>query len=86
MIAAGGFTTFRELDRELDAPKGTAFRAFKRVRSQLVEDRDFTVLDADRDRADIDALRRNGRIYPVSVNVVLLAPAAARRIHADASR
>lgn len=35
--------TLRELDRASDVPKGTAFRAFKRCRPALVEDRDFFV-------------------------------------------
>lgn len=81
----GGSTTFREIDREMNAPKGTAFRAFKRVRGQLEEGRDFVVLDADRDRAEIDALKEAGRIYPVSVNVVLLDPAAAGLVRAHTS-
>lgn len=77
--------TFREIDREMNAPKGTAFRAFKRIRSQLEEGRDFVVLDADRDRVEIETLKEAKRIYPVSVNVVLLDPAAAGLIRAHLS-
>jgi hypothetical protein len=65
-------TTFRELDRLHAAVKGTAFRAFKRVHGQLREGRDFHTLTAATDAARIEALRREQRIYPSSVNVVLL--------------
>lgn len=72
--------SLRELDERLGLPKGAAFRAFKRA--GLAEGRDFRLLDAARDAAEIAALRAAGRIYRGSVNVVLLAPAAAERLAA----
>ncbi|HYW92484.1 MAG TPA: hypothetical protein VFA95_08515 [Gammaproteobacteria bacterium] len=72
--------TFREIDRALALPKGSAFRAFKRLRAELVENRDFRVLDAARDAPLIERLRREGRIYAGSVNVVLLSGKPAARI------
>lgn len=73
-----GWVTLRELDARLGLPKGSAFRAFKR--GAFAEGPDFRVLDATREAGNIDALRREGRIYRGSVNVVLLSPAAAARL------
>lgn len=71
-------TTFRELDQSFGLPKGSAFRAFKRL--ALTEGRDFRLLRAGPDSDEIEALRRAGRIYAASVNVVLLTPAATDRL------
>lgn len=73
-----GWVTLRELDARLGLAKGAAFRAFKR--SAFAEGADFRVLDATSQASEIDALRRAGRIYRGSVNVVLLSPAAAERL------
>ncbi|HYW03492.1 MAG TPA: hypothetical protein VFA86_06070 [Gammaproteobacteria bacterium] len=72
--------TFREIDRALALPKSSAFREFRKLRDELVENRDFRVLDAARDAPLIERLRREGRIYAASVNVVLLSGGAAARI------
>ncbi len=71
-MANGDWHTFRDIDTALGAAKGTAFRAFKQLRPELVEGRDFSVLRADTHGRRIESLRRNGRIYASSVNVVLL--------------
>lgn len=72
--------SLRELDRQAGTPKGSAFRVFKRLAPGLTEQRDFWVLHAARDAAQIAALRDADRIYTGSVNVVLLAPAAQARV------
>ena len=72
-----GWLSLRELDAELGLDKGTAFRSFKRLLPQLVEERDFVVLDHQRHAATAAALHAAGRLYRSSVNPVLLAPRAA---------
>lgn len=72
--------TFRELDEARGLPKGSAFRAFKRVHEELCEGRDFRVLQANQDAGEIGDLRREGRIYAGSVNVVVLSPGATERV------
>ena len=72
--------TLREVDRRLGAPKGTAFRAFKRLEGGWREGRDFRVLQAQHDAAEIEALRAAGRVYPSSRTIVLLSTEAAARI------
>lgn len=66
------FTSLKELDKTWAVPKGTAFRAFKQALATLVEEQDFTRLDAKHNHAEIETLRASGRIYAGSVNVVLL--------------
>ncbi|MDQ2070871.1 hypothetical protein [Natronospira bacteriovora] len=80
--ALQGFLTFRELDAAMAHGKGSAFRAFKRLAPPLREGEDFLRLTP-ADSADaIEALRRQARIYPASINVVLLHPGAADRVRA----
>jgi len=74
--------TFREIDAALGLPKGSAFRAFKRLRGTLAEGYDFTVLYHDADASRIEAMRSEGRIYPGTVNAVLLSSRAAAQIQA----
>jgi len=78
--AAECSTSFRELDKLWAAPKGTAFRAFKRALPLLNEDRDFVRLNAMRDHTEIETLRAAGRIYASSVHVVLLSAAGVTRL------
>ncbi|MGB9430403.1 MAG: hypothetical protein WCC11_11120 [Gammaproteobacteria bacterium] len=78
--AAAYSTSFKELDRLWAAPKGTAFRAFKRALPSLTEDRDFVRLDGMRDHIEIETLRAAGRIYPSSVHVVLLSATGVTRL------
>lgn len=77
-----GWLSLRELDAELGLDKGAAFRAFKRLLPQLVEERDFVVLDHRRHSTAAAALHAAGRLYRSSVNPVLLAPQAAERVRA----
>ncbi|MEX0386812.1 ORF6N domain-containing protein [Spiribacter onubensis] len=74
----------RQIDRMNGAAKGTAFRAFKRVRHALQEDREFFVVDID---APGDAksarlmgdMKEAGALYPASrVAVLITAEAYAR--------
>jgi hypothetical protein len=77
--------TLRQLDQWAAAPKGTAFRAFKRCQAGLVEERDFFVepIDAPSDAAAaalIERLRADGRLYPSSHVAILLSRAACSRL------
>jgi hypothetical protein len=81
-VNAAQAVTLRELDAACGAPKGTAFRAFKRMIPALVEGADFAVLDPVADRDAIEALRAQRRIYASSRAVVLLSSAAAARLRA----
>lgn len=74
--------SFREIDRHLGLPKGSAFRCFKNLRHELEEGRDFRLLDASEDGQTIGQLRQQGRIYAASINVVLLSGLARTRIEA----
>lgn len=67
----------RRADRSMGWSKGTAFRRFKAQSAGWVEGRDYRLLDHRRDAAEIEALKAAGESYAQSVNVVLLAPAAA---------
>ena len=67
--------TLRELDEAAGMPKGTAFRAFKALEPRIAEGRDFRLLDATRDAAEITALRP--RSYRSSRNLLLISPDAA---------
>lgn len=72
--------SFMELDRSRNLPKGSAFRAFKKIESTLRPGRDYLLLHADTDAERIELLRVQRRVYPSSRNVVLLSPATAERI------
>jgi hypothetical protein len=74
--------TFRELDQLHGVAKGTAFRAFKRLLGELAEGRDYFWLGAGTEGERIEALRRRRRIYPTSVNVVLLTDTGRRKVAA----
>ena len=72
--------TFRELDEAAGQPKGSAFRAFKRLEPGLREGQDFQLLRPEHDDARIGELRTQQRIYRNSVNIVLLDDALAERL------
>lgn len=74
------FVTLRELDTALARPKGSSFRAFKQLLPELQEHRDFRVLNPREHPQALAQLRRQGRLYPGSVNAILLAPATAERL------
>ncbi len=67
--------SFKDIDTLLQRPKGTAFRAFKRLGDCLQEGEHYYYLDARTHAATIDTLRRTGRIYATTVNAVLLTEA-----------
>ena len=64
--------SLRQLDELNHAPKGTAFRVFRRCEAQLEEGKDFFYLAADVHKALIDSLKVSGQIYATTVNLVLL--------------
>ena len=71
----------RQIDRMNGVAKGTAFRAFKRIRHELYEDRDFFVVTIDEpaDTASAQLMRRMREadaLYPGSRVAVLLTAAA----------
>jgi hypothetical protein len=72
--------SFRELDEAAGLPKGSAFRAFKRLEPGLREGRDFLLLRPGHDDARIEELRARERIYRNSVNIVLVDDALAERL------
>lgn len=72
--------TFRELDEATGLPKGSAFRAFKRLEPGLREGQDFCLLRAGSDDARIGDLRRQDRVYRNSVNIVLVDDGLAARL------
>jgi hypothetical protein len=77
MNAYPEWQSMKEIDHILASGKGAAFRGFKRLLPGLEQGRDYLVLDASTDAADILALKQAGRIYSSSVQVVLLSAAAA---------
>jgi hypothetical protein len=64
--------TFKELDVACGVVKGSAFRAFKALAHELIEGVDFHCHDARQTAEEYGVLLRAGRIYPASVNAVLL--------------
>lgn len=78
-------STLCELDRAAGARKGTAFRCFKRLLSTLQEGTDYLVFHHRHDGERLASLHRQGRVYANSLNIVMLAPHAARAV-ADAMR
>jgi hypothetical protein len=72
--------SFRQLDEQMRAVKGTAFRAFKRVRDDLLQDVDYFYLDADEERDFIELLRARGLIYRSSWHLVLLTDAGRSKV------
>lgn len=77
--------TLLELDRAAGATKGTAFRCFKRLLPHFEEGIDYVVLHHYSDEERVASLRRQGRVYANSVNVVVLGPRAAQAV-AEAMR
>lgn len=67
--------SLKEIDESRDAPKGTAFRAFKQLLEGFDEGHDFYYLSAHQDNDEIEALRASGRIYQTTINAVLFTEA-----------
>jgi hypothetical protein len=80
--APGGWVTLKELDAGAGCPKGSAFRAFKRLEPSWREGVEFRALRPERDAGEIAALRAAGRAYASSRTVVLLSAAAATAVRA----
>lgn len=80
MNTAPGRVTLRELDERLARPKGTSFRAFKRLLPELTEGTDYWVLNPRQHAPGLARLREQGRLYPSTVNAILLSQAAADRL------
>ena len=78
--------TLKELDAAAGLPKGSAFRAFKRLEPGLREGDDFRVLRPGADDAEIAALRAAGRLYGASRLAILLEDATARAVRAALAR
>lgn len=72
--------TLRELDQQSSQPKGSAFRVFKALETQLAEGVDYLLLDHDLNRSAIAELKRNRKIYPTSINVLVFTDGAAQRL------
>lgn len=64
--------SLKEIDEQRGATKGTAFRAFKQLEQGFDEGRDFYYLHHQDDAAELETLRSRGRVYPSTVNTVLL--------------
>jgi hypothetical protein len=73
--------TLREIDEAAGAAKGAAFRAFKRFESKLAEGRDFRLLDATADAAEIAALGE--RAYRSSHNVLVFSEKTAALLRGE---
>lgn len=67
--------SLKEIDESRDAPKGTAFRAFKQLLEGFDEGSDFFYYSAHEDGDEIESLRATGRIYETTVNAVLFTKA-----------
>ncbi|MCP5420518.1 MAG: hypothetical protein H6970_06215 [Gammaproteobacteria bacterium] len=81
------YLTFKEIDQMHRRPKGTAFRAFKRLSSgPLCEGEHYLYLDARTRATEIDVLRHQGRIYASTVNAVLLTEAGYALLKASLER
>jgi hypothetical protein len=75
--ARRGWLTLKELDQGAGRPKGTAFRAFKRLEPGWREGEQFEAL---REGPGLAALRAGGRLYAASRVGILLSPAAAAAV------
>ncbi|MEQ6342603.1 MAG: ORF6N domain-containing protein [Gammaproteobacteria bacterium] len=64
--------TFKQIDEMLSRPKGTAFRAFKRMQHRFIEGEHFYCVDARVDADAVAELRQAGKIYISTVNVVFI--------------
>jgi len=83
LIADPSLLTFREMDQAHGRAKGAAFRAFKALGTMLREGHDFHCCDSRVDGEAFDLLQASGRLYPGTVNGVLLAPSAQTAIAAQ---
>ena len=85
-VTPSAWCTLKELDAQGGQPKGSAFRAFKRLEPTWREGTQFRVLRPGADDAEIAALRAAGRVYGASRVVILLADDAADVVRAALAR
>lgn len=64
--------SFAELDRAAGVPKGTHFRRFKRLTDRLQEGLHFHCCDSREAPTAFAVLMADGRLYPGTVNAVLM--------------
>lgn len=64
--------TLRQLDQLNGVPKGTSFRAFKRVRACLEEGLDYFCLATHEHSKLSETLYQSGALYLASVKIVLI--------------
>jgi len=74
------WVTLRQLDEAAGAPKGSAFRLFKRRLTRLNEGSDFIVLDPQTMPELAAQLDAAGALYRSSIHPVLLAPTVASEL------
>jgi len=67
--------SFRQIDQLNQLPKGTGFRLFKSGREELVEGCDYFYLPASLHSKQIETLKKTGKIYATTVNLVLFSRA-----------
>ncbi len=79
-VAGEPVLTLRQIDRLNGVPKGTAFRAFKRVRGRLREGVDFHRFDATTHGEWIERLRARGLVYPATVHLLVLTRSGYERL------
>lgn len=72
--------SLRQLDELNGVPKGTSFRAFKRVADQLCEGQDYFYLPADEHQILINMLKASGQIYGTTVNLLLFTRSGYERL------
>ncbi|MBS3805326.1 MAG: hypothetical protein KGY54_12315 [Oleiphilaceae bacterium] len=64
--------SFRQIDAVNGFAKGTAFRLFKRWRSELTEGCDYYYLPASSHGAFIESLKAEGKVYTRTIHLVLI--------------
>lgn len=72
--------TLKEIDEQQGVIKGTAFRAFKAVRSSLHEGVDYLYINGDQYPDQIDQLKQSHRLYASSVHALLFKQPAVTKI------
>ena len=73
--------SFRQVDELNGLRKGSAFRLFKHFQVEMREGGDYFYLDADGNRSFIESLRRDGKVYPTTINLVLITEAGYSLLH-----
>lgn len=85
-VDLSNFTSFRELDVQYAKDKGWAFKRFKRLNSELIEDEDYVWFHQLDDAELINQLREAGRIYASTANLVMLSQSGLSKFQQDLTR